>query len=64
MIVEVLAADLGSTVGVGIVAPTKNTCIWNIRRKQVTEPVDIVRRPGILTVSVESVNCNNTMIKR
>lgn len=64
MIIEVLAADLGSTVGAGIIAPTENTCVWNIRREKVTEPVDIVYCPGLFTVSIKSVYCNDTMIKR
>ena len=59
MIVKILGADLRSTVGIGIIAPTHNTCIRNIQREEVTEPVDIVHCPSFLTVSIESVDSHN-----
>lgn len=62
MIVKILSADLRSIVGIGIVAPTDNTCIWNIQWQEVTEPVDLVYRPSLLTVSIESMDSHNTMI--
>lgn len=30
MVVEILTADLGSTMGIGIVAPRENSCTWDI----------------------------------
>ena len=62
MVIEILNADRRSTVGVGIVAPGNNTCIRNIGREEVTEPVDIVHHPCLFTVSIEPVDGDSTII--
>ncbi len=46
MVVEVLAADAGTGVGVGIVAPTKDADARDIGRQEIAKPVDaIIRGP-------------------
>ena len=64
MIIEILKTDLRITVGIGIVAPTKNPCVFNIPWKQVTQPVDSVHSPAFLTMSVEPVHGYKATIKR
>ena len=51
-------------MGIGVIAPAEDACIWNIRWEEVTEPVDIVRCPGLFTVSVESMNGNDTIFEQ
>jgi hypothetical protein len=46
-----------------IVALGHDSYIWYIRRQQIMEPVDIVYRPGLLAMSLETVNGNDAMIK-
>ena len=62
MIIKVLIADLRSTMGIRGVAPTDNARIRNIRGEEITEPVDVVHRPSLLTVSIESVDGHNATI--
>ncbi len=52
MIIKVLSTDLRRTVGIGIIAPTKNTCVWNTQREEITEPVDAVHSPSLASVSI------------
>lgn len=61
MIIEVLSADQGSTVSVGIVALTKIYVhsVYPIGGDQ--ELVDIIYRPSLLTVSVKSVDRGERM---
>jgi hypothetical protein len=63
MFVKVLNADLRTTVGIGIVAPTKNPRIFDIQRKKVTQPIDSVHGPALLTMAIEPVNGYNTVIE-
>lgn len=60
MIVEILKADLRSTVGIGVVAPSINTCIWEVCWKEVAQPVNIVYSPSLLAMSVQSMNSHDT----
>ena len=63
MVVKILGADLRSTVGIGIITPSINARVWNIQREEITEPVDTVDRPSRFTVSIQSMNGHNTIIK-
>jgi hypothetical protein len=57
MIIEVLTADTGAGVGVGVVAPAKDTGAGDIERQQIAEPVDtIVRGPGLVAVAIEAMH--------
>lgn len=49
-------------MGIGIIAPTEDTCIWNIRWEEITEPVDTVHCPSLFSVSIESVYGYNTTV--
>ena len=62
MTIKILRADM-SSVGIGIIAPTIDTCVWNILRKKITKPVSTVHSPSIFSVSIESVDGYNTTIK-
>lgn len=56
MVVEVLTADTGASVGVGIVAPAEDAGVRDVLRQEITEPVDaILRCPGLVAVAVEAV---------
>lgn len=48
---------------IGVIAPTINTCVWNIQWKEITEPVDTVHNPGFFPVSIKSMDCHNTVMK-
>lgn len=64
MIVEIMIKNSRSVAGVGIVAPSDNTCIWDVKRKKVAEPVNIICcRPSLLAVAIKAVNSHNTIIK-
>ncbi len=63
MIVKILSADRRSSVGIGIIAPTVNTRVWNIQREEITEPVDGIHCPSVFAVSIESINGHDTRIK-
>ena len=64
MIIKKLSAGRRSAVGIGIVAPSNDTRIRNIRGEEITKPVnaDVLHRPSLLTVSIESVDCHDTRI--
>ena len=57
-------SDLRTTVGIGIIAPIENPCIFNIQRKKITKPVDSVHGSGIFTMSVELMHGDNCLFKR
>ena len=60
MIIEILAADMRATVGVGIIPPTEDASIRDIVRKKITEPVDIVVCcPSLTPVTIKTVNCDD-----
>ena len=50
-------------MGIGIIAPTIDSCVGNIQRKEITKPVDTVHSPGLFSVPIESVDGHNTTIK-
>ena len=49
-------------MGICIIAPAINTCVWNIQREEITELVDTIHNPSIFSVPMESVNGDNTTI--
>lgn len=51
-------------MGIGIIAPTENPCILNIRWEKVTQPVDSVHRPGLLAMSVQPMHGYNAVKER
>jgi len=60
MVVEIWSTYRGSAVGIGIIAPTENASIRDVWWKEIAKPVDIICRPSLLTVSVESVDSHDT----
>ena len=61
MVVEVLAADSGAGMGVGVVAPAEDADVRNIVRQEITEPVDaITSGPGLVAVAVEAMDGDDT----
>ena len=47
-----------------IVAPTENTRVGQVVREEVAQPVDtVVRRPRLLAVSVQTMDCDNTTVQ-
>ncbi len=60
MIVEVLTADTGVGVGVGVIAPAEDASVRNVVRQEIAEPVDaIFRGPGLVAVAVEAMHGND-----
>lgn len=60
MVVEVLAANAGASVGSSIVAPAEDAGIRDIVRQEFTEPVDAITcRPCFLAVAVEAMDGND-----
>lgn len=60
MIVEVLAAD-AVTMSVCIISPAEDTCIRDVGREEMVEPVDAVFCcPGPVAMSIQSMDGNNT----
>ncbi len=47
-------------MGIGIVTPSENARIWDVQWKEVTKPVDVICRPSLLPVSVESMDSHDT----
>lgn len=63
MIVEILAADAVSMC-VCVVSPAQDACIWDVHRKEIVEPMNAVCcRPGLVAVSVQSVDSHDTEMK-
>jgi hypothetical protein len=57
MIVEVLTANTGPRVGVGIVAPAENASARYVAREEIAEPVDaVLGRPRPGPVAVEAMD--------
>jgi hypothetical protein len=57
MVIEVLAADLGAGMGVGVVAPAEDPGVRDVVRQEITKPVDaIARGPSLPAVAVEAVD--------
>jgi len=47
-----------------IVTPTEYARIGQVVREEVTQPVDtVVRRPRLLAVSVQTMDCDNTTVQ-
>jgi hypothetical protein len=64
MVEQVLAAHAGSVMRVCIVAPTEYACVGQVVREEVVQLVDtVVRRPRLLAVSVQTMDCNNTTVQ-
>ncbi len=63
MFVEILNADLRITVSIDIVASTKDSCIFDIQRKKVTQSIDFVHDSAFLTMIIELVNDYNAVIE-
>ena len=61
MVVEILAADSGAGMGVGIVAPAEDAGAWDVVRQEIAESVDaIARGPGLVAVAVEAMDGDDT----
>lgn len=60
MIIDVLLVKMRGAMGICIISPAENSRIWEVSRKKVTEPEDIVGCcPSFLSVSIEPVDSNN-----
>lgn len=46
----------------GVVAPRKNSGLWNCFRKQISRPKGIERAPRSFAISLEAVDKNDTKI--
>jgi len=65
VIVEILPAYSISSMGVRIVAPAEDAGLWEVVGEEVSEPVDTVfRRPCLLPVAVEAMQCNDAAVVR
>ena len=61
MVVEILAADSGAGMGVGVVAPAEDAGVWDVVWQEIAEPVDaIARGPGLVAVAVEAMDGDDT----
>lgn len=58
-----LRADRRSTVSIGIIAPTIDTCIWNIQWKEITEPVDTVYSPSHFSIIFVAHSLGGIVVK-
>lgn len=61
--IKVVRIDLGILVIVVIIAPAIDLSAWNVRWQETAEPVDVINRPSFFTVSIDSMNGYNTVIK-
>lgn len=62
MVVKVLTADAGASMGVCVVAPAEDAGARDVVWQEVAEPVDsIARGPGLVTVAVEAMDGDDTM---
>jgi cobalamin biosynthesis protein CbiD len=61
MVVQVLAANSGSGIGVGVVAPAEDPGVRDVARQEIAEPVDTVARgPGLVAVAIEAMDGDDT----
>ena len=61
MIVEILTADSGSGMRIGVVSPAEDAGMRYVIREQTTEPVNaITRGPRPFTVAVEAMDGDDT----
>lgn len=62
MVVEILGADSGAGMSIGVVAPAEDAGVWDVVRQEMAEPMDtIARGPGLVTVAVEAMDGDDTM---
>ncbi len=63
MVIEVLAAD-AVAISICIISPTEDACIWDVGREKIVEPVvSVYCCPGLVAMSVQSMDGNNTGMK-
>lgn len=61
--IKVVGLDLGIRVIVVIIAPAIDSSAWNVRWQEMTKPVDVINCPSFFTVSIDSMNGYNTVVK-
>lgn len=61
MVIDMLLVETMAAENIDVVAPAEDPSIWDIGRKQVPEPKDvIIGCPCTLSMAVESVEGDNT----
>ena len=57
MVVEELTADMGASVGVGVIAPSEDAGARDIVRQEIAELADaIIRGLGLVAAAVEAMS--------
>jgi hypothetical protein len=50
-------------MGLGLISPAEDTRLWNVGRKKVSQPIDIIlSRPAFFALAIEAMNGDDAMV--
>jgi hypothetical protein len=63
MVVDGLCLYQRGTMGFGLISPAEYSRLWNVGRKKVSQPIDVIfGRPALVAFSIEALNRDDALV--